>query len=270
MCHVLEVSKSGYYAWRSRDTSRREDENRRLVMRIQAIHEEHNGRYGSPRITHELRAQGYLCGKNRIARLMKISHIRARAKKKFVRSRNQVSTATYTGNRLEQQFAVSVPNRVWVTDLTCFRTKEGVLHLVAVLDLYSRAIVGWAADTRPSAKLTIQALQRAIWKRRPAAGLVVHSDRGSQFSSTEYQTYLKAWGCISSMNRQGCCYDNAVMESFFHTLKMEHIYWERFESRDVAMLRLFEYIELYYNSHRRHSYLGFKSPLEFETEASVS
>lgn len=270
MCHVLEVSKSGYYAWRSRNCCRRENETRQLVKEVQAIYEEHNGRYGSPRITYELRARGWQCGENRIARLMKLNQIRARAKKKFVRSRNQVASATFTENRLNQQFDISVPNRAWVTDLTCFRTKEGLLHLVAVLDLYSRTIVGWAVDTRPSAKLTIQALQKAIWKRRPTAGLVVHSDRGSQFSSTEYQTYLKAWGYVSSMNRQGCCYDNAVMESFFHTLKMEHIYWERFETKDIAMLRLFEYIELYYNSYRRHSYLGFKSPLEFETAARVS
>jgi transposase InsO family protein len=270
MCHVLEVSKSGYYAWRSHDSSCREQENRQLVQQIRAIHEEHHGRYGSPRIMHELHAQGYQCGKNRIARLMKISQIRARAKRKFVRSRNQVSSATYTDNRLNQQFAVDEPNRVWVTDLTCLRTREGTLHLVAVLDLYSRTIVGWAADTRPSAKLTIQALQRAIWKRRPVAGLVVHSDRGSQFSSIEYQAYLKASGYVSSMNRQGCCYDNAVMESFFHTLKMEHVYWEHFETKAVAMLRLFEYIELYYNSYRRHSYLGYKSPLEFEVAAKVS
>lgn len=270
MCHVLEVSRSGYYAWRNRGRSKREAENQRLVSRIQVIHEDHKARYGSPRITQELRARGYRCGENRIARLMKISQIRARVKKKFVRFRSKASLVTYAGNRLDMHFDVQEPNRVWVTDLTCFWTREGAVHLVAVLDLYSRTIVGWAADKRPSAKLTLLALQRAMWKRRPKTGLIVHSDRGSQFSSWEYQNFLKARGYISSMNRQGCCYDNAVMESFFHTLKMEHIYWENFESREVAMLRLFEYIELYYNSYRRHSYLGFKSPLEFEKISKVA
>ena len=267
---MLDVSRSGYYAWRNRGCSNRETENRQLVKQIRAIHEEHKARYGSPRMTRELHAQGCRCGENRVARLMKISRIRARAKRKFVRFRNKASLVSYADNRLNMQFAVKEPNRIWVTDLTCFWTREGVMHLVAVLDLYSRTVVGWAADKRPSAKLTLQALQSAMWKRRPGRGLVVHSDRGSQFSSYEYQSFLKSQGYVSSMNRQGCCYDNAVMESFFHTLKMEHIYWERFENREVATTRLFEYIELYYNSYRQHSYLGFKSPLEFETVAKVS
>lgn len=270
MCHVLDVSRSGYYRWRSRPASQRTLENQQLVEEIKVIHARHHQRYGSPRITAELRAEGWPCGRNRIARLMKSHQIRAKVKRKFRRYGSKANLVTYAPNRLERQFEVPSPNQVWVTDLTYLWTREGAIYLAAVLDLHSRLIVGWATAKQPSARLALQALQRALGKRRPAKGLLVHSDRGSQFASFEYQGYLKEQGYIASMNQQGTCFDNAVMESFFHTLKMEHVYWESYQSREAAALSIFGYIELYYNSCRRHSYLGYKSPMEYEKIADVS
>ena len=264
MCHVLEVSRSGYYRWRTRRPGRRADEDRNLVEKIQEIHADHQRLYGYPRITRELRETGWRCSRHRIARLMRKHGIRAKVKRKFRRYGSKVMLATYAPNRLERQFDVSTPNRVWVTDLTYLWTREGALYLAAVLDLNSRLIVGWATAKQPTARLALQALQRALGKRRPENGLMIHSDRGSQFASFEYQGYLQERGYVASMNQQGTCYDNAVMESFFHTLKMEHVYWESFRTREEASLSLFGYIELYYNSNRRHSYLGYKSPMEYE------
>lgn len=267
---MLDVSRSGYYTWRNRPPSRRTQEDQKLVEEIKSIHARHRQRYGSQRITQELEAEGWSCGRNRIARLMKINAIRAKVKRKFKRSGSKANLATYAPNRLDRQFRVPTPNRVWVTDLTYLWTCEGGMYLAAVLDLHSRLIVGWSTAKQPSAGLALQALKRALGKRRPGKGLLVHSDRGSQFASFEYQDYLKEQGHIASMNQQGTCYDNAVMESFFHTLKMEHVFWERYQSREEATLSIFGYIELYYNCHRRHSYLGYKSPLDYEKIVGVS
>lgn len=271
MCHALSVSKSGYYAWRRRKVSNREEQNMTLLEKIQAIHEQSRRLYGSPRMTQELKAQSVCCSENRIARLMRENGIGAKVKRKFRRTgRSTVKLATYADNLLNRQFAQTSPDQVWVTDLTYIWTREGCLHMVAVLDLYSRTIVGWAASKHPSAKLALKALQRAMDKRRPSQGLIVHTDRGTQFASYEYQDFLKDHGYVPSMNRQGNCWDNAVMESFFHTLKMEHVYWESFRTREEATLSIFNYIELFYNSWRLHSSLNFKSPLEYERMNNIA
>ena len=270
MCIVLDISRGGYYAWRQSGISQREQQNAELIKEIRKIHSTSREVYGSPRITHELIAAGYRCGKNRIAQLMRKNKIKAKIKRKFRRTGSKVVLATYADNLLQRNFQVSAPNQTWVTDLTYMWTRDGGIHLVAVLDLFSRRIVGWAVGKQPSSQLTKKALLRAIWKRKPEAGVVVHSDRGSQFASFDYQGFLKEHGFIASMNRQGNCYDNAVMESFFHTLKMEHVYWCYYETRAAAESSLFNYIELFYNSYRRHSYLNYQNPAEYERMREVS
>lgn len=265
MCRVLEVSRSGYYAWRIRPRSRRDAQNETLIRKMCEIHEVSRKLYGSPRMTRELKAQGFACGENRVAMLMRIHQIRARVKRKFRRTGpGTLTRITYAADHVRRQFTVASPDRVWVTDLTYIWTREGCLYLVAVLDLHSRRIVGWALGPNPSAQLTKQALIQAICRRRPEPGLVIHSDRGSQFASFEYQNFVTSPGFVPSMARFGNCYDNAVMESFFHTLKMEHIYWEHYQTRDQAKQSIFEYIELFYNCWRRHSTLGYMSPNDFE------
>lgn len=270
MCRVLDVSRSGYYAWRTRPKSRRDRQNEALIRKMHEIHEASRKLYGSPRMTRELRAQGLACSENRVAVLMRIHQIRARIKRKFRRTGCGASRITYAHDLVRRQFAVAEPNRVWVTDLTYLWTREGCLYLVAVLDLYSRRIVGWALGHKPTSQLTKQALIQAMWRRRPDPGLVIHTDRGCQFAGHEYQNFVKSQGFMPSMARFGNCYDNAVMESFFHTLKMEHIYWEHYQTREAAKQSVFEYIELFYNCWRRHSTLGYLSPNEFEKAGSTA
>jgi len=201
---------------------------------------------------------------------MRLNDIKAKIKRKFRRSGSTVVLSTYAKNILDRQFDVSTINTVWVTDLTYIWTKEGGAYLAVVLDLYSRRVVGWAVDKQQSSKLTMKALMRAIWKRRPGKELIVHSDRESQYASFEYQQLLSDNGFVASMNRQGNCRDNAVVESFFHTLKMEHVYWCHYQARSEAAANLFDYSELFYNSCKRHSYLGFKNPAEYERMRKVS
>lgn len=270
MCHALDVSRSGYYAWKARAKSKREFENETLLKEIKVIHKQSRLNYGSPRITEELNDGGYQCSENRVARLMRNHGIKAKTKRKFRRSGSTVFLSTYAQNILNRQFDVAEINKVWVTDLTYIWTREGGLYLAVILDLYSRRIIGWAADKQQSSLLAQKALQRAIDKRNPEKGLIVHSDRGSQFACYAYQQFLSQYGFIASMNRQGNCWDNAVVESFFHTLKMEHVYWCHYQSRSEAKASLFDYIELFYNSCRRHSYLGYKNPAEYERMQKVS
>lgn len=270
MCQALAVSRGGYYSWRKRTISHREQYNQQLIDEIKIVHQQSRELYGSPRIAYELKDKGFVCSKNRIARLMKKNKIKARIKRKFRRTGSKAVLATYADNLLQRNFKVSEANRTWVTDLTYMWTRKGGIYLVAVLDLFSRRIVGWAVGKQPNQGLIKKAMLRAIWKRQPESGLMIHSDRGSQYAGYEYQAFLKKHGFIASMNRQGNCWDNAVMESFFHTLKMEHVYWCHYESVEEAESSLFNYIELYYNSYRRHSYLNYKNPAEFERLKSVS
>jgi transposase InsO family protein len=264
MCRVLGVGRSGYYAWRSRPASQRARANEILLEKIQAEYQASRATYGSPRIHATLQRQGVRCSRKRIARLMQLHQIRARTRKK----RRPVTTQREAGaipapNLLNQEFTASAPNQKWVTDITYIDTAEGWLYLALVLDLYSRRVVGWAMTDHMETSLVEEAWKMALLQRHPQAGLLHHSDQGRQYTSQTYQELLAASHCLVSMSRVGNCYDNAVMESFFGTLKTECT-TSQFSSRAHARSAIFEYIEAWYNRQRLHSSLGYLSPLEFE------
>ena len=267
MCRVIGASRSGYYRWKGQPQSRRQKENEKILMEIRESHKDSRRTYGSPRITEELQAKGMRCSENRVARLMKVHGIVGKAKKKFTATTNSTHTLPVAENILNQNFVSDKPNNVWVSDITYIPTLEGWLYLVVVLDLYSRQVVGWALSDRLTSGFVVKALYQAIGRRHPAAGCIFHSDRGVQYASTDFKNVLKAYDFIQSMSRKGNCYDNAVAESFFHTLKTEHVYDYRYETRTEARQSIFEYIEMFYNRQRRHSALGYRSPVSFELEA---
>jgi len=269
MCRVLRVSASGYYAWRSCSPSLRHSQDTALLAEIRRVHERSRQTYGSPRIHAELRAQGTLCNHKRIERLMRQHHIRARQVRRFRRTTDSLPSLPVAPNRLNQEFHATSPNQVWTADITYLDTAEGWLYLATVLDLYSRRIVGWAMAEHMETSLVRDALQMALTQRQPVAGLLHHSDRGCQYASADYQAVLTTHGVECSMSRRGNCYDNAVHESFFGTLKSECAD-ARFASRTVARQCVFEYIEVWYNRQRRHSTLGYLSPAEFEQVRAVS
>jgi transposase InsO family protein len=264
MCRVLGVGRSGYYAWRSRPASQQARANEALLVQIQAEYETSRATYGSPRIQVALQRQGVRCSRKRIARLMQLHQIRARARKK----QRPVTTQREAGampapNLLNQEFSASVPNQKWVSDITYIETAEGWLYLAVVLDLFSRRIVGWAMADHMEASLVEAAWNMALAQRHPQTGLLHHSDQGRQYTSTTYQSALAASHCQVSMSRVGNCYDNAAMESFFATLKTECA-TQPFATRTQARSAIFEYIEAWYNRQRLHSSLGYLSPTEFE------
>jgi putative transposase len=263
MCRILGVSVSGYYAWRCRPPSPRQTQATSLLTEIRRVHARSRQTYGSPRIHAELRAQGNPCNHKRIERLMRQHGIQARRVRRFHRTTDSLPGLPVAPNRLNQEFHANTPNQVWTADITYVDTAEGWLYLATVLDLYSRRIVGWAMADRMETSLVREALQMALTQRQPAAGLLHHSDRGRQYASAEYQALLAAHGMPCSMSRRGNCYDNAVHESFFGTLKRECAD-ERFPSRTAARHCVFEYIEVWYNRQRRHSALGYLSPSQFE------
>lgn len=270
MCRALAVSAAGYYAWKDRPESRRARHNRILLSEIRVIHRASRETYGSPSIWDALMKRGHGVGKHRIARLMRIEGIRAKTVKKWratTQSNHQMPVASNTLNR---QFTIEAPNRVWAGDLTYVWTTEGWLYLAVVLDLYSRAVIGWAMGTRLTGDLAQDALTMALQHRTPTTGLLHHSDRGSQYAATKYQHLLATHGITSSMSRQGNCWDNACVESFFGTLKRELIYHRQYRTRDEATQDIFEYIEVFYNRLRRHSTLGYYSPAEFEARTAVA
>jgi putative transposase len=264
LCRMLEVPRSGYYAWRGRPERPREGENRRLDEAIRRLFDQHRGRYGAPRLTLELRAEGWAVSRRRVAKRLRVLGLRAKAARKFKATTQSRHSLPVAPNLLAQDFTAPAPNRKWVADLTYLWTDEGWLYLAVVLDLYSRAVVGWAMAERMTRDLVIDALTMAIWRRRPAPGLIVHSDRGSQYASRDYQQVLEKRGFLCSMSRKGDCYDNAAMESFFHSLKIEQVHGVRYRTRENAKAEVFEYIETYYNPVRRHSTLDYLSPREFE------
>jgi transposase InsO family protein len=265
MCEVLEASRSGYYAWRDRPASRQAQRREGLVERIQAAHADSREIYGSPRIHAELRAQGVVCCQNTVAKLMKQHGIRSKMRRRFVvRTTDSRHAHPIAENRLAQQFDVPVPNRAWAADITYLPTGEGWLYLAAVIDLCSRKIVGWAADDHLRAELPCAALKMAWEHRQPTGPLLHHSDRGVQYACDEYQALLARHGIQCSMSRRGNCYDNAVVESFFGTLKTELIHHHTYATRNQARLALFEYLEVFYNRKRRHSALDYRSPAEYE------
>ena len=264
MCHVLKVSRSGYYDWRDRPESNRSQENGLLLSHIRIVFNQNRQSYGSPRVTDELNASGINCGVNRVAKLMRENSIRAKQSRKFRVTTNSKHNYPVAPNLLNRQFVIDCPNRVWVSDITYIWTTEGWLYLAGVLDLYSRRIVGWSMSHRITEQLTLDALNQAIIRRQPPEGLLHHSDQGKQYASKNYQKLLKKNLMTCSMSRKGDCWDNAVMESFFGSLKTELIYHERFINREDAKLKIFDYIEMFYNCKRRHSSLSSKSPVEFE------
>lgn len=266
MSEVFGVSRSGYYQFVNAKPSRRALENDRLLTKIKVIHKASRHTYGSPRIYVELREEGETCSRKRIAKIMKTSGIAAKMKKRFKVTTRANPKASVAPNILQQDFTAQTPNQRWVADFTYVSTQEGWLYVAAVLDLFSRRIVGIAMSDRMTDDLVITALQQALIHRQPEAGLTHHSDRGSQYTSKDFQKLLKKYCIIASMSGTGNCYDNAAMESFFHTLKTEHVYFEFYNTREQAKQSIFEYVEVFYNRKRRHSTLGYVSPDIFEKQ----
>ena len=270
MCRALAVSAAGYYAWRIRPESARSVSDRTTLSVIRVIHRESRETYGSPRIWKALVTQGHRIGEHRVARLMRQDGIRAKTVTKWRATTQSQHRFPVAANTLERAFTVEAPNRVWAGDITYVWTLEGWLYLAVLLDLYSRRVVGWAMSQRITVELTEQALTMALAKRAPTAGLLHHSDRGSQYAATSYQRVLDEYGLIPSMSRKGNCWDNARVESFFGTLKRELVYQRQYATRSEATQDIFEYIEVFYNRQRRHSTLGYHSPAEYEARAAVA
>ena len=266
MCRILQISRSSYYEWLKRNESRHASKDRELKEKIRAIFKKYKKRFGSPRIHGELHDLGIRCSKKRVERLMREMGIKARHKRQFKVTTHSNHHYPVAPNLLNRQFKVDVPNRVWTADITYIRTMEGWLYLAAVMDLYSRKIVGWAMSETMTADLAITALKMAIQRRRPASGLLHHSDRGVQYASHSYQKVLKSNGMICSMSRKGNCWDNAPTESFFSTLKTECIDDKIYLTRAQAKREIFEYIEIDYNRMRRHSAIGGMTPENFENQ----
>ena len=270
MCRVLAVSAAGYYAWRARPESPRSIQARTLLSAIRVVHQESRETYGSPRIWDALVKQGHHIGEHRVARLMRQDDIRAKTVKKWCATTQSQHRFPVAANTLDRAFTIAAPNRVWAGDITYVWTLEGWLYLAVLLDLYSRRVVGWAMGQRLTVDLAERALTMALANRAPMAGLLHHSDRGSQYAATSYQRVLDAHGLIPSMSRKGNCWDNACVESFFGTLKRELVYHRRYATREEATQDIFEYIEVFYNRQRRHSTLGYHSPAEYEAKAAVA
>jgi transposase InsO family protein len=264
-CQVLQVSRSGYYDWQKRPESNRARRRQEIAEKIHFIHEESRQVYGSPRVFQTLKARGESVCENTVADIMKEREIRAKGKKRFVPSttdsRHQQPTAA---NVLDRQFQAELPNRKWVSDITCIPSDEGWLYLAGVLDLCSRKIVGWSMADHMRCDLVEDALEMAITRRRPAEGLLHHSDRGVQYACEDYQHLLQTHGILCSMSRKGNCWDNAAMESFWATLKTELVHHQHYASREEARQSIFEYIEVFYNRIRLHSSLNYQSPEAFE------
>lgn len=263
-CEVLGVSRSGYYAWKGRPEAPRATEDAELVAEIKAAHKVGRGNYGSPRVHRELRAKGRRVGRKRVERLMRREGIVGRRKKRFRKTTDSNHSHPIAPNVLERNFDVELPNAAWVTDVTYVWTHEGWLYLAAILDLFSRRVVGWAVSANNDRALAIRALDRAVAEREPAPGLVHHSDRGSVYASGDYGKALAKHGAVKSMSRKGDCWDNAVGESFFATIKGEMIDHEDFKTRAAAVAAIADYIDAFYNPCRRHSSIGYLSPIEFE------
>lgn len=264
MCEALEVSASGYYAWASRPDSPTERRRQELVGAIKAVHAEVKQRYGSPRMAVELNARGHACSENTVAKLMSAHGVKARMPRRLVRTTDSNHLLPVAPNVLDRDFASSGPNASWCADITEIPTREGWLDLAVVEDLFSRMIVGWSMAATMESRLVVDALELALTRRRPGAGLLAHSDRGSQYVSDHYQRALRAEGIVCSMSEVGQCWDNAPVERFFGRLTCEVAPGEVFATRDHARAELFEYLEVFHNPVRGHSSLGFVSPVEFE------
>lgn len=264
LCAAVGVSRSGYYAGRRRPESRRAQANRTLLLQIRRLHAESREAYGAVKTWRTLNDEGVPCGRHRVRRLRRIHGIEARRMQRFRAAYAARNSEPSAPNHLDRQFAVAVPNRVWAGDITFIPTRRGWLYLAVLLDLYSRRVVGWAMSERPDGQLVLDALAMAIAQRRPSPGLIHHTDQGIQYASRLYRSRLQTQGMRPSMSRKGNCYDNAVVESFFSSLKNEWVFHQTFFDRDQARAALFDYIELFYNRQRRHAALDYQSPVQFE------
>lgn len=270
MCHVLGVKPAAFYAWQTRPESKRSMENDIILKRIRIIHKESKELYGSPKIYQALKNQNILCGKNRIARIMKENDIKAKIRKKFRVKSRAIKSIHASENLLQREFKVKRPNMVWVTDITYIPTRLGWMYLCVFIDLFSRKIVGWSMARHMRAEMVVAALKMAYLNRRPGAGLIIHSDQGSQYGSIEFRQILFSLGMVQSMSGRGNCWDNACAESFFHLLKTELIQFMNYQDYEEAKISIFEYMEVFYNRFRIHSTLGYQSPSVYETKKSLS
>jgi len=266
MCRMLDVSCSGFYDWLSRSPSQRALQNTELAVKIKAIFDKEKSRVGAKRIAKRLRLEGNFVGRHRVARIMRLHGLRARGARKYKATTNSNHRLPVAPNLLQQNFSASKPNEKYVSDITYIWTSEGWLYLAVVMDLYSRMVIGWALSERMTSTLVIDALQMALWRRKKPRGVIVHSDRGSQYCSHDYQKMLADNGLICSMSKRGDCYDNAAMESWNGSFKVEAIHGEALMTRELTKNHVFEYIDVYYNRQRLHSTLGYLSPETFEAQ----
>lgn len=268
LCKVLGVSPSGYFAWKERPACRRQRDDMVLLAHVRSAFALSSGTYGSPRMTYELRDHGLAIGRRRVARLMRENGLRARQKRRFKRTTDSLHAFPIAPNLLDQDFTATGPNQKWGADISYVWTREGWLYLAVIIDLFARRLIGWAVSDRLHKELALSALRRAVAVRRPAAGLIHHADRGSQYCSLDYQAELRKNGILISMSGKGNCFDNAMVETFFKTLKAELVWRTVFQSRAEATAAIARYIDGFYNPVRRHSALDFSSPLQFETQAT--
>jgi putative transposase len=259
----MEVSRSGYYRFLKKSHQKPVDKDFKLLSDVRHIHQKSRGTYGSRRMVKSLQTAGYSIGRYKTRRLMKKAGLEVKPRKKFKRTTDSRHKLPVAPNLVNQQFQVARPNSIWCGDITYLWTLEGWLYLAIIIDLYSRKVVGWALDAQLKTSLALEALRMAYWRQKPTKGLIHHSDRGSQYASHDYQQALKIYGMIPSMSRKGDCYDNAVAESFFHTLKNDQFGDQVYSTRLEARQAVIDYIEMFYNSHRLHSSLGYVSPNDF-------
>ncbi len=271
MAKIFKVSRSGYYKYVNKKESTRLQQTQKLTERIRLIHKQSRAVYGSPRICAALNKLGEKCSRKRVAKIMKQNNIQAKMRNvwKFT-AKSSAELSTLAPNLINQNFTVTKENIAWVSDITYVKTREGWLYVSAILDLYSRKIVGLSMGNYIDTDLIIRSLKQAICHRNPNPGLILHSDRGCQYTSHEYQSFLSKHRIVPSMSAAGYCYDNAAMESFFHTLKTEHVFFHNFETRKSASTSIFDYVEVFYNRHRIHSTLNYLSPLEFEQQKNIA
>ena len=270
MCGLLNVSRSGYYAWRVRPESPRAKRDRELMPKIRRAHARSKGVYGSPRVHAELAADGVRVGRHKVARLMRLARLRGCPRRRFRVTTRRDPSHPVAKNLLRRNFSADAPNQRWASDITYISTHQGWLYLAVVMDLYSRRIVGWSMSRWMSRRIVLAALRMAIDARQPEGALIHHSDRGSQYTSDDFRDELASHGIECSMSSSGNCYDNAVVESFFGLLKRERVNRVRYRTRDQARADLFDYIEVFYNRKRRHGYLGNISPADFEKRSTGS
>jgi transposase InsO family protein len=264
LCEVMRVSRSGYYSWRRRGKSARQQEYEKLIPVVRELHRNARGTYGARRIADDIEDLGIPCGRTKAGTLMKLAGVESKHPKKFKATTDSKHKLPVAPNLLDRKFEAAEPNRAWVSDITYLWTTEVWLYLAVIIDLFSRKVVGWSLSERINRQLVMDALQMGVWRRRPSPGLIFHSDRGSQYCSRDFQEMIESNKMISSMSRKGDCWDNAVAESFFGSLKSEQVYFTRYNTRNEAKRDIVDYIEMFYNSNRRHSYLGNLSPKRFE------